>query len=178
MFWNGSTAIEGFSGRGKAGRGPAAASLGRTRYTRTGRAIFFELLLSGILEGDVELTLGILLHPCRHADLARCRKPFQTCRHIDAITKDIVTVDDNIAKIDANSELDLLGLGDLGVPFGHIPLNLDGAAQRIHHAGEFDQHAVACSLDNTAMMLGDSGIDERFPDRLEPRQCAFFVAAH
>jgi len=41
MFLNGRTAIDGLSGSGKAGCELAAAPLGRTRYTRTGREMFF-----------------------------------------------------------------------------------------------------------------------------------------
>jgi hypothetical protein len=39
--------------------------------------------------------------------------------------------------------LDLPILRHLGVAFGHSPLDVDGAAYRVNHAGELDQDAVA-----------------------------------
>jgi hypothetical protein len=51
-------------------------------------------------------------------------------------------------------------------------------ARSIDCAGKLHQHAVAGGFDDVAAMFGDGGIEERFPERLELRQRAFFVAAH
>jgi hypothetical protein len=54
-----------------------------------------------------------------------------------------------------------------GVPFGHAALDLDGTAGSVHGARELGQHAVSSGLDDVSATFGDSGIDERFPERLE-----------
>ena len=52
----------------------------------------------------------VLLHPGRHADAAWFRKTLQTCRHVHAVTENVATIDNDVAKIDADAELDPLPL--------------------------------------------------------------------
>jgi hypothetical protein len=80
--------------------------------------------------------------------------------------------------VDADTELNPPVLRHIGVLRGHATLDVNGTAGSLHGASELDQHAVSSGLDDAAMMFGDGGVDERFPERLELRQRAFFVAAH
>ena len=112
------------------------------------------------------------------ADAARLSNSLQPRRDVDAVTKDIVFIDDDVADMNADAEFDPEFLRNTGVLFGHAALDLDGTASCVHGAGELDQHAVSGGLDDVSAMLGDGGIDERFPERLELRQRAFLVAAH
>ena len=57
-------------------------------------------------------------------------------------------------------------------------LDLDGALHRIGGGGKLHQHAVARRLDDAAMGLGDRGIYELQPVRLEPCQRARFIEFH
>jgi len=61
---------------------------------------------------------------------------------------------------------------------GDRALDFDGAAHRVDDTGEFDQQAVAGGLDNAPAMLGDLGIDELAPVRLQPGERAFLVGPH
>jgi hypothetical protein len=61
------------------------------------------------------------------------------------------------------------------IPVGHARLHLGRAPQRIDHTAELDQHAVARCLDDTAMALGDTRIDQLDAYRLEPLQCPLLV---
>jgi hypothetical protein len=49
---------------------------------------------------------------------------------------------------------------------------------RVDDTGELDEEAVAGGFDDAAAMLGDLGIAELAPDRLERRECPFLVLAH
>ena len=69
-------------------------------------------------------------------------------------------------------------VGDAGVALGHLALHLDRAAHRIDDAGELDQQAVAGGLDDAAAMLGDLGVDQFAPKRLQRGERALLVRAH
>src|SRR6266516_6514590 len=92
-----------------------------------------------------------------------------------AIAKDIVVVDDDVSQMDADTELDPLGLGYLRVLASHAALNFDGASRCIDGTGKFDQQTIAGGLDDAAAMFGDCGVDKRFSESLQLRQRAFLV---
>ena len=87
-------------------------------------------------------------------------KAFEPRRDIDAVAEDVAVLDDDVAEIDADAELDALLRGDTGIALGHPALHRDGAAHRIDDAGEFDQQAVAGGLDDAAAVLGDVRVDQ------------------
>ena len=66
----------------------------------------------------------------------------------------------------------------LGIALDHPALNVDGAAHGVDDADEFDQHAVAGGLDDTAAVLGDLWIDQFLAMRFQLAERAFFVGAH
>jgi hypothetical protein len=45
----------------------------------------------------------------------------------------------------------------------------------VDHAGELNEGAVACILDDTSVMLSDFGIEKRLSESFQLRQRAFFV---
>ena len=57
-------------------------------------------------------------------------------------------------------------------------LNLGSAQHRICDAVEFDQHAVASGLDDSAAVFRDGRIDEFDPMGLETRECSRLVDLH
>ena len=57
-------------------------------------------------------------------------------------------------------------------------MQLGRAAQRVDHARELDQQAVAGGFVNTASVLGDLRIDELPTQRFEAFQRAFLVRPH
>ena len=76
-------------------------------------------------------------HDIRNADAGRLRNAFKARRYVDSIAEDIVAINDNVANIDANTELDLLPDGTIGISFRHRALNVDGATNRIDCTCEF-----------------------------------------
>src|SRR5262249_20268494 len=137
-----------------------------------------ELLLAGVLEGDVEPALRILVNTSRDADPAGLRQSFQSRGDIDAVAVDVVAVDDDVADIDADPELDPRLRRLVGIALVHAALNLDGATHGIDDAGEFGQQAVAGGLDDAALVFVDLGIEHRAPVGLQPGERSFLVEAH
>src|SRR6185437_15002490 len=84
-------------------------------------------------------------------------------------------VDHDIAEIDADTELDAPLAPHIGIEDGHALLNAQCAANRIHHAGELDEQAVADRLHQATAMLGNRGIDQVAPQCSETSQPAFLI---
>ena len=137
------------------------------------------MLLAAIFKNDVELAADLLVSAAREADAARLGDAFQPCGDVDAVAKNVVVFDDNVADIDADTQRDALVLRLSGVALGHAVLNFDGATHGVDGAGELDQDSVAGPLDDAAAVLGDLRVDQEFaPMRLKPRQRAFLIGPH
>ena len=134
-----------------------------------------QFLLADILEGEVEAAGGVLLDPRRDADAAGLGEAFEPGGDIDPVAEDVAVLDDDVALVDADAELEALFRRGRGVAFGHRALPLGGAAQRVDDAGELDEEPVAGGFDDAPLMLGDARVDQFAPQRLERRQRPFLV---
>ncbi|MGB8039115.1 MAG: hypothetical protein WCF39_13675 [Pseudolabrys sp.] len=114
----------------------------------------------------------------RNHDTAGIGERFEPRRHIDAIAEDIAAVDDDIAHVNANAELNALVGWHIGVALGHATLNIDGAAHGIDNADKFHQNPVACRLDDAAAMLRDLRVDELLAVNFEGVKRALIVGTH
>jgi hypothetical protein len=102
--------------------------------------------------------------------------PFEARGDIDAIAHQIaVRLLDDVAKVNADAELDAALGRQAGVAFDHAVLYFDGATHGVDHAAEFDEAAVAGALDDAAVMQGDGRIDQVAAQRPKPRQNAILV---
>src|SRR5262249_6426745 len=112
----------------------------------------------------------------REIDASRFAFSLDPCGYVDAIAKDIVTVDDDVSDVDADAK------GDLWRPIDgtvcHLGLDRHRAGNRVHSAGELDEHAVAGGLDDAPFMLGDDRIKDFAPDRLQSRKGTDLVGTH
>ena len=72
-------------------------------------------------------------------------------RDVDAVAEDVAVLDDDVADVDADTELDAMVRRQRGIAFGHRRLHLGRATQRVDNAGELDQQAVAGRLDDAAL---------------------------
>jgi hypothetical protein len=86
--------------------------------------------------------------------------------NINAIAKDVVAVDDDIANGYSHPKLDARR-GPLGRSFRHFLLNRNSATHGIHGTRELDQQAVAGGLDNAATVRRNSGVDDFTPMRFQ-----------
>jgi hypothetical protein len=137
-----------------------------------------DLLLAQILEGEVELVAHLLVRRAAEADAAGLGQGFQPRREIDPVAEDVAVVEDDVAEVDPDAELDAPGGRDIGVAFGHAVLDFDRAAHRVDDAAKLHQQAVAGGLDDAAMVLGDLRVAQLAPDRLQRGERAFLVRPH
>ena len=99
-------------------------------------------------------------------------------RDIDAVTVQVVTVDDDVALIDTHSELDAQVLGDACVALPHRALDERGTANRVQHRCELGEKPVARGLDDAALALRNCRINKLFAVPLEAGQGARLVGFH
>src|SRR6266851_703677 len=94
------------------------------------------------------------------ADAARFSEAFEAGGDVDAVAVDLLAIDHHVAEVDADAELHPpLGwqIRVLGLERG---LDLDGALDGIHDAGELGEYAVAGGIDEASVMLLDQRIDQ------------------
>ncbi len=137
-----------------------------------------DLPFAHVLERELELVTHLVPHGAADADAARLRQRFKPRRYVDAVSVDVLVVDDDVADVQADTKLDAAIRWNLDVALGYLSLHLDGTADRIDDAGKLDKKAVACRLDDTATVFGDLWIHDRTHVALERCQCAFLVEAH
>src|SRR5262245_31612973 len=134
--------------------------------------------LALVVETHIDPVTDLIMNSTRDRNASRDSDAFEPRCNIDAITEDIVVVDDDVSQMDADAELDPLGLRYLRVLVSHAALNFDGASRCIDGTGKFDEHAIASGLDDAAAMFGDCGVDKRFFESLQLRQRAFLVGTN
>ncbi|MFO0997764.1 MAG: hypothetical protein U1F33_13870 [Alphaproteobacteria bacterium] len=134
--------------------------------------------LAHILEGKSQLVAHLVPYDAAHPDAARLSERFETSRDIDAITVNVAALDDHVADVDADAELDALTLRDICVPRGHPSLDLNGAGDGIDDARELDECAIAHQLDDPPAARCDRGVDEVPAVGLEALERADLVLAH
>jgi hypothetical protein len=86
-------------------------------------------------------------------------KPSSRAATLTAVAKDVVGFDDDVAEVDPHSEANEFVFGRICVAVDHPALDLDGTANRIHHAAELGEHAVTGILYDAPAMLFDLRFD-------------------
>ncbi len=107
-------------------------------------------LRTHIFQGDTDLAADLALGVIGDADAAGLCDSLKARGDVDAVAENIVVVDNDVADVNADAEFDPDILRHAGVLRGHAPLDFYGAFHGIDRAGELDQHAVACGLDDAA----------------------------
>ena len=138
----------------------------------------FHRLRAEVVDADIEAVTDIVAHARRDTDTARIGQRFKARGDVNAIAKDIVSVDDDVADVDAETETNLTVFREPGVPLGHTALNIDGVRNRIDRAAELDQRPVARRLDDATIVLDDLGMEKLRPQGFEPRERTFLVSPH
>ena len=138
-----------------------------------------DVLVAEILEGNVvEPVADLVAHGARDANAAGIGEHFETRGDVDAIAENIVLLDDDIAQINADAELDPPRRRHIGIAPRHPALDFGCARHGVHDAAELHQHAVAGRLDDTAVVLGNRGINELKPVSFEACKCPRLVDLH
>jgi hypothetical protein len=135
-------------------------------------------LLTHINRVKRELSPGLPVGIVGDTDAAGFRDAFQPRRDIDPITENVALIDDDIAEIDPDPELDDFVRWHRAVARGHAVLNCGGAAHGIDDACEFHEQAIACCFDDPAAILANFWIDKLAPVGLKLCERAFLVGSH
>src|SRR6185437_1682904 len=135
-------------------------------------------LFAQALKAKAELVADLIVHNARNHDAARIGQRLQPRRYIDAVSENVITVEDNVAHIDADTEFDPQVSRHEDVAFGHAALDINRATDRINHAHELHEYTVACRLDDPAAMFSDLGVDEFLTMRLKLAERAFVIYPH
>src|ERR1035437_858241 len=138
-------------------------------------------LLSHVLETKAELIAYLIVHDAGNHDPAGVGQRLQARRHIDAVSENVIAVENDVADIDADAEFDAefdaLVRRCRGVALCHAALDIDRATDGIDHAHELHEHSIARRFDGSAAMFGDLGIDEFLTVPLELAPRAFLIGA-
>src|SRR6266852_1446279 len=113
----------------------------------------------------------------RDADTAGFGEALEAGGDVDAVAVDLLAVDHHVAEVHADAKLHpALGwqIRVLGLERG---LDLHGAFDRIHDAGELGKYAVAGGIDEASMMLLDERIDQLAMGR-QGAESRFHVLPH
>jgi hypothetical protein len=109
------------------------------------------------IEPPFHLTIGVL----GKTDRARLGDPFQPGGDIDAVAHQIaVALLDDVADVNPDAELDSPVLRHAGVALDEAVLNFDRAADRVHDAAKLDDASITGAFHGTAVMSGNSRVDE------------------
>jgi hypothetical protein len=125
-----------------------------------------------------EFAHRVSTHPRGDADPAGLGQRFEPCRDVHSVPEDVVVLDNNVALVNADAELDAVVQRRRCIALRHASLHLGRAAQGIDHACKFSQHAVAGVLYDAAAMLLDFRANQITEMRLEAFVGAFFIGTH
>src|SRR5262245_50453182 len=103
----------------------------------------FDLLLAQILEAEIDFVAHLVAYHAADADPARLGQSLEPCDDIDAVVVDVAALDDDVAEIDADAELDAALRWHALIAQRHRALPFEGVAHRVDDAGELDQEPVA-----------------------------------
>ena len=137
-----------------------------------------ELDWAKIIDRKIEPGSHLAIRVFGEADTVWLRDALQPRSDVDAVAHQVaVALFDDIAQMDADTELDAPLGRQPSIALDHAALDLDRAAHGVDHAAKFDKCAIACPLDDTAVMHGDSRIDQVASECPQSRQCAILIGA-
>src|SRR6516164_10245562 len=140
--------------------------------------MFLTCCSTHVLEGDGELVAHLISYHPADADAAWFRQAFKARCDVDPVAEDVVVVDDDVAEIDADPEIDAPFGAHAGIACGHLALHLDRATNRIDHARKLAEQTVARRVDDAAAVLPDLRVDNLPPQRLQRSERTFLIRRH
>ena len=77
--------------------------------------------------------------------------------------------------MNSDAKFDPFALRHASISFSHTALNVDGATNGVHHAGELNECAVPGILGDASAMISDFGVEKRPSESSQLRNRSFFV---
>ena len=137
-----------------------------------------ELLVAGVLEHDIGLGHDIVANRGRHRNSARSGDRFDPRGDIDSVAIQIVPVDDHIAEVDPDPELDLAVVCRFLIALAHVALDFERTFQGADNALKFHQRAIAGKLEGPAIVRGDTRVEQIAPQRFKRLERGNLVRTH
>jgi hypothetical protein len=119
----------------------------------------------------------VIVHASRNADFAALDQALEPSSYVHAVAEDVIVLDHDVADIEADPEAHPATFRLAFVSLLKGSLNFDRTANRVEHAGEFGDHAIAGGVRDPASMLRDELVDDR-PARRQRGHRRFFIAVH
>jgi hypothetical protein len=138
----------------------------------------FDPLLAHWFEAQRELVFDMVDNRPGNGDASWLGQLLEPCRNIDAVAVAVFFLDDHIAEIDADPQIDALAGNEPIIPFGHAALKADRALHGIDNAAEFRQQAVAHQLENAAVMPRDLWLEQFLAVGAQPFKGVRLVLLH
>src|SRR5215831_1095222 len=187
-FANGSTAIDGLSGRASPAAGadeheddesadedrhaPAPRLPPLRRPARSGGRVepdaihaqrpgdVLHRVLAEEVVGERQLSLHLIVGGAGKADAAALGQPFEARRNVDAVAVEPGVLHDHVAEVDADTKPHAAGVRKDGVARAELALDLDRGLDRVDHARELGKHVITGRVHHTAVVAGHDGGDD------------------
>src|SRR5215472_17738629 len=121
----------------------------------------FEVLLADIGKYGVDFATDLAKRVFRDADTAGLGDTFEPGGDIDPIAEDVVTLDQYIAKMDADAPFHTAVAGHTRIAFRAQLLQRQSAFDGADHRTELDQDPVAGGLDDPSAISADQRVGSR-----------------
>jgi len=108
--------------------------------------------MAEVIESLVNFSGHLLVYRARYAYTAWFGQILNSCRQINAITINIVSVVYDFAQVDTNPELQALILGQFCVPRKHLTLEFDRGVDRCGNTPKLCQNGISRLMDFLATM--------------------------
>jgi hypothetical protein len=103
-------------------------------------------LVAEILVFEIEFSLDLVQGPLGEANPAGFGKPLQASRDVDPVAIDVFDLNNDIAQMHPDPEVNTALLGYIGVAFGRAPLDGERAFDPVNHTGELDERTSPISV--------------------------------
>ena len=168
-------------GQGKSRHGPRlddGGGIGQHPVDSDGVRDVLDLAVAERLIAANQFMLDLFVDASGDKEVSRIGNSLKPRCNVDAITIDVVRLDNDVPEIDANSILDPLLTGERRVAPDHALLDDDGAADGFDRAVEHGEKAVTRTFNKSSVMLDDGGVNELAPMSLHPRVRSLLIHCH
>ena len=137
-----------------------------------------EVLLAKISELDPDLASDLIVGRRRDADATRFGDALKPGRNVNAVSKDVVGLDNYVANIDAYAESNTPVFYLAECKFMNAGLKLNGSSNSLNRARKLRQEPVASVLHDAAAVFGNRGLDTLREERGQLGMRGLFVMVH
>jgi hypothetical protein len=131
-----------------------------------------------VVEDDIKLSNHLFEDAYGRQDAAWICERLEARGDVHSIAKDVVTLDDDIAEINAGAILDAAFLRKAGFRLRDRALNAHCAVECINHTGKLHQQGITGRLDDAASTFSQNGINLLLTMSLLARDRSSFVGFH